>query len=109
MATAASRRFSSLSSGGALTASASLSMESRISAPWPATARKTSGAKIRSMSLSERPLTIASAPEVRSVNRFSVSDRPGGTHTSRGVGIRSSSVPSMSSRIAVSLRCGTSA
>jgi hypothetical protein len=60
------------------------------------------------MSFSERPLTSASAPEVRSSKRLRVFARPGGTHTSRGVGARSSSVPSMSSKIAHWSKCGTS-
>ena len=80
----------------------------RISAPWPPTAGNCSGAKIKSISLSERPLTSASAPLVRTNRRFSVFASPGGTQTSRGVGISSSSVPSMSSKMAVSLKCGTS-
>jgi len=44
---------------------ASLSVEIRISAPVASDGRNCSGAKIRSMSFSERPLTSASAPEVR--------------------------------------------
>src|ERR1700676_3605983 len=100
LAIAASRRFNSLSIGGAWVATASLSPEIRISAPWPPTAGNCSGAKIRSISFSERPLTKASAPEVFSSRRLSVAVSPGGTHTSRGVGARSSSVPSISSSTA---------
>ena len=62
-------------------------------------------AKIRSISLSERPLTSASAPEVRTSRRLRVFARPGGTQTSRGVGARSSRVPSISSRIAHWSQC----
>ena len=50
---------------GAWVATDSDSIETRISAPWPPTAGNCSGAKIRSMSLSERPLTSAIAPPVR--------------------------------------------
>src|SRR6202165_2746851 len=100
LAMAANRRFNSLSIGGAWVATASLSVEIRISAPWPPTAGNCSGAKIRSISFSERPLTSARAPEVRISRRLRVFDRPGGTHTSRGVGARSSRVPSISSKIA---------
>ena len=115
-ATAASRRFNSLSIGGACVATASPSSESRISAPWPPTEGNTSGAKIRSISLSDRPLTSANAPAERRRRLLRLFARSGGTHTSRGVGARSSSVPSMSSRIAVSptwrhertRRCGPS-
>src|SRR5580692_6607683 len=52
------------------------------------------------MSLSERPLTSASAPLVRARRACSVAASPGGTHTSRGVRARSRSVPSISSKIA---------
>src|ERR1700681_2369303 len=100
LAMAANRRFNSLSIGGAWVATASLSVEIRISAPWPPTAGNCSGAKIRSISFNERPLTSARAPEVRISRRLRVFDRPGGTHTSRGVGARSSRVPSISSKIA---------
>src|SRR5947209_139490 len=99
-AIAASRRFNSLSIGGAWVATASPSFESLISAPWPPTAGNCSGAKIRSISFSDRPLTSASAPDVLSSRRLSVVDRSGGTHTSRGVGARSTKVPSISSKTA---------
>ena len=56
-----------------MAATASLSVDSRISAPWPPTAGNCSGAKIRSISFSERPLTSASAPEVFSSSRLRVS------------------------------------
>jgi hypothetical protein len=57
------------------------------------------------MSASERPLTSATAPPVRSRNRSNVCRSDDGTRTAFGVGARSSSVPSMSSRKA---RLGTS-
>src|ERR1700722_2327352 len=86
--------------GGACVATASLPIEIRISAPWPPTAGNRSGAKIRSMSFSDRPLTRASAPPVRSCKACSVAANPGGTQTSRGVRARSRSVPSISSSMA---------
>ena len=65
--------------------------------PWPPTAGNSIGEKIRSMSLSERPLTSASAPLVRAKSCGSDFASFGGTRTSCGDGARSSNVPSISS------------
>ena len=70
----------------------------RSSAPWPPTAGSCRGEKMRSSSPIGRPLTKATAPPVRCQSRVSVSRSSGGTRTSRGVGARSSKVPSTSSR-----------
>src|SRR5262249_51199740 len=53
------------------------------------------------------PLTSARAPPVCCVRRERTLRNAGGTHTSRGVGASSTSVPSTSSKIAHCLKSGT--
>src|SRR5262249_50497108 len=63
-----------------------------------------SGEKLRSSSLTGRPLTKATPPSVRCQSRVRVSRSSCETKTSRGVGARSRIVPSTSSRKANGLR-----
>ncbi len=64
---------------------------------------------MRSSSLTGRPLTKATAPPVRFQSRASVSRSACETNTSRGVGAKSSSVPSTSSRMAILVEIGQEA
>ena len=106
---AARRRFNSLSIGGAWVATASLSVEMPHFRAVAADGRKLFGRKdqidiVQRASADERKR--AGGPHREPAEGFA---RPGGTHTSRGVGARSSSVPSMSSKSAVSFRGGNNA
>src|SRR6266516_1028257 len=101
-ATPASRCLSPEGSGAARPATGAPSLAGRNSAPWPPMAAKRSGAKTRSMSCSERPLTSASASPLSRSSRANVSGRPLGTRTSGGVAAMSRIVPSISSRKASS-------
>src|SRR5438105_6797869 len=103
-AIAANWRLMLASSGGSRGAAAASPAMGRSSAPWPPIAGSCKGEKIRSISLTGRPLTKASAPPARCHRRPSVSRREWGTNTSRGVGAMSRIVPSISSRMASRVR-----
>ena len=85
-AMAANFRFTLGSSGGSRGDSGAAPGIVRSSAPWPPIAGNCSGEKIRSSSLTGRPLTKATAPPVRSQSRPNVSRNACETNTSRGVG-----------------------
>ena len=100
LAIAASRRLQVLVQRRGVAATASLFVASRISAPWPPTAGNRSGAKDQVDVVQRTAADQRQRARRAFSSRLKVASRSGGTHTSRGVGARSSKVPSMSSRIA---------